>query len=461
MSSQSLLSFLKKLDAELVKGAKKKGEGGRKKALPAIEAYRQATGNKKASTLTYDPGPITDALKYLGAEIDDTIRDGYDKILKELNADMHKSFSSLAEKYPEDVIFRQEGDVVSVAIIKRGKRDNYRTLQGTYTTNINNFYTSFLSLIDKPYLERENVKGKKRKYKTGTSVYAQTHEGGGSNVKHQINDSVYAALEQVNADSTKAMKEIQNELSKLEREDASIILDILKMGKLGEVQLGISSALINAQQGGGIEEQGLKDALNKAMNSLSEFLINTPGSDSLLLSERKKIIEEVIKPFKDRKGITVKHESTKIKENKSKTQLKKKGGKTTIAKGVAAKIASKKRVKGHNRGEKTAPRMGIKNILGVLNNQLPERVAENMGTPRLENRTGRFAQSVRATDATRTKEGYPSIGYTYMKERYGVYESTSGTRFADVERDPRPLIDKSIREIVIGMGLGRIYTRRQ
>ena len=36
----------------------------------------------------------------------------------------------------------------------------------------------------------------------------------------------------------------------------------------------------------------IKDALNKAMNSLSEFLINTPGSDSLLLSERKKIIEE-------------------------------------------------------------------------------------------------------------------------------------------------------------------------
>ena len=149
------------------------------------------------------------------------------------------------------------------------------------------------------------------------------------------------------------------------------------------------------------------------------------------------------------------------KENKSKTQLKKKGGKTTVVKGVAAKIASKKRVKGHNRGEKTPPRMGIKNILGVLNNQLPERVASNMGEPRLVNRTGRFAQSVRATDATRTKEGFPSIGYTYEKSRYGVFESTSGASRASIERDPRPLIDKSIREIVIGFGLGRIYTRRQ
>ena len=107
------------------------------------------------------------------------------------------------------------------------------------------------------------------------------------------------------------------------------------------------------------------------------------------------------------------------------------------------------------------PRMELRNILGVLNNQLPERVASNMGSPRLENRTGRFAQSVRATDVAQTPQGFPSIGYTYMRNRYGVYESTSGTRYADVERDPRTLIDQSIREIVIGFGLGRIYTRRQ
>ena len=105
--------------------------------------------------------------------------------------------------------------------------------------------------------------------------------------------------------------------------------------------------------------------------------------------------------------------------------------------------------------------MELRNILGVLNNQLPERVASNMGPPKLQNRSGRFAQSVRATDISETPQGFPSIGYTYMRNRYGVYESTSGTRYADIERDPRPLIDQSIREIVVGFGLGRIYTRRQ
>ena len=88
-------------------------------------------------------------------------------------------------------------------------------------------------------------------------------------------------------------------------------------------------------------------------------------------------------------------------------------------------------------------------------------MADNMGPPRLENRTGRFAQSVRATDIVRTPKGFPSIGYTYQRNPYGVFESTSGASRASIERDPRHLIDKSIIQIVIGLGIGRIFTRRQ
>jgi hypothetical protein len=105
--------------------------------------------------------------------------------------------------------------------------------------------------------------------------------------------------------------------------------------------------------------------------------------------------------------------------------------------------------------------LNITAILGLLNQKLPQQVANNMGPPRLENVTGRFAQSVRATDIMQTPQGFPSIGYTYAKEPYQVYESTSGSRFSDPIRDPRPLIDASIREIVAQFGLGRLYTRRQ
>ena len=83
-----------------------------------------------------------------------------------------------------------------------------------------------------------------------------------------------------------------------------------------------------------------------------------------------------------------------------------------------------------------------------------------MGPPRLENRTGRFAASVRITDVTKTRKGFPSVGYTYQRDPYQVYESTSGSRFGSLERDPRTLIDKSIREIAAELAIGRIYTRR-
>jgi len=105
--------------------------------------------------------------------------------------------------------------------------------------------------------------------------------------------------------------------------------------------------------------------------------------------------------------------------------------------------------------------LNISAILVILNQKLPQQVAGNMGSPKLENISGRFAQSVRATDIMQTPQGFPSIGYTYAKEPYQVYESTSGSRFSDPIRDPRPLIDTSIREIVAQFGLGRLYTRRQ
>jgi hypothetical protein len=100
------------------------------------------------------------------------------------------------------------------------------------------------------------------------------------------------------------------------------------------------------------------------------------------------------------------------------------------------------------------------NMLGIINAQLSDTVAKNMGSPRLDNVTGTFARSVRVTDIATTAQGFPSVGYTYARSPYGVFEASSGTRFASAERDPRPLIDASIREIAAQYGLGRLYTRR-
>ena len=126
-----------------------------------------------------------------------------------------------------------------------------------------------------------------------------------------------------------------------------------------------------------------------------------------------------------------------------------------VVKGVSAKgIKAPKK-------ERANIRSSFVQLQGLLNAKLPETVAANMGAPRLENRTGTFASSVRVTEIQTTRQGFASIGYTYQKDPYSVFENTSGTRFASAERDPRKLIDKSMREVAVNLAIGRFYTRRQ
>lgn len=72
----------------------------------------------------------------------------------------------------------------------------------------------------------------------------------------------------------------------------------------------------------------------------------------------------------------------------------------------------------------------------LLQARLPKTVQKNMGQPALVNRTGRFASSVRALKVGENN----TVTYTYQTNPYKVFET-------DSFRDPRQLIEKSIREI--------------
>lgn len=100
-------------------------------------------------------------------------------------------------------------------------------------------------------------------------------------------------------------------------------------------------------------------------------------------------------------------------------------------------------------------------LIGLINKDLPDTVRKNMQSPQLVNRTGRFAESVKLTDVIQTPKGYPSFGYTYQRNPYSVFEDGGGSApWANGERDPRQLIDRSIREIAAQFAIGRFYTRR-
>ena len=97
-------------------------------------------------------------------------------------------------------------------------------------------------------------------------------------------------------------------------------------------------------------------------------------------------------------------------------------------------------------------------LMVLINKDLPRVVAKNMQSPALNYRTGRFASSVRVTDVVTTPKGFPSMGYTYDKDQYQTFEP--GFAQGSVDRDPRKLIDKSMREIAAQYAVGRFFTRR-
>tara|TARA_S200000501_G_scaffold287979_1_gene272593 strand:+ start:219 stop:1697 length:1479 start_codon:yes stop_codon:yes gene_type:complete len=210
------------------------------------------------------------------------------------------------------------------------------------------------------------------------------------------------------------------------------------------------------------------------MQLVKEFIQKLPltGPDGLVSMQSSPSIEDqvfakIIHDFTDSLGKGADIEIT-LDSNlkKSKSNVKGKAG-SRITKRASGQIKTTRRslptvaVKTSRAGRvNTTAGMSPIRLMALINAKLPQTVAGNMGEPRLVNRTGRFAGSARVTNITATPQGYPSIGYSYETNPYGVFEKSSGTRFASADRDPRTLIDASIREIATQLIAGRFYTRR-
>jgi hypothetical protein len=192
----------------------------------------------------------------------------------------------------------------------------------------------------------------------------------------------------------------------------------------------------------------IKESLEK-LEQTKQALSGLKGSDSFIIKTRKKTLKTIVIPFKKIKNVKITTEDTKL--NLSKTSVK-------ARKKVKTKLQTLNKQKMLPRAKKGVSSMPLY-LIGVMNQQLPRVVQKNMKAPALENRTGRFASSVKVTDIISTAQGFPSIGYTYQKGPYQTFEP--GYRQGSVERDPRRLIDKSIREIAIQYAIGRFYTRRE
>lgn len=206
-------------------------------------------------------------------------------------------------------------------------------------------------------------------------------------------------------------------------------------------------------------ERFIKDTLFKFFNQfVDEELVNMEGSDSLKTLATKTVMDSLVKADKKSKNIRVQLEGKAVgakKLGKGKANSKKKSvKKSRITKNKKAPV------KKLTKAKKTFTNNPLV-MIAQLNKNLPDTVKKNMGAPGLVNRSGQFAESVKVTEMVETPQGYPSIGYTYDKNPYQVFEMGSGdSRWSTPERDPRTIIDRSIREVARDLAIGRFYTRR-
>lgn len=182
---------------------------------------------------------------------------------------------------------------------------------------------------------------------------------------------------------------------------------------------------------------------------------NQKGSGTPLEYMTQAAEYEILTALTKSKYVKTTSKVKKPKKIKSSGSVKKK--ERTIKVTPSTKRATKaKKNQSSNQGGKQ-----LLALQSILQAQIQDKVRTNMRTPGLVNRTGRFASSVRVTDIGVTPKGFPSIGYTYDKKPYQVFELGAGkTPWATEDRDPRKLIDRSIRDIAREFLIGRFFTRR-
>ena len=189
-----------------------------------------------------------------------------------------------------------------------------------------------------------------------------------------------------------------------------------------------------------------KAALQKILNNTD--WVRQKGSDSVIdalfadLSQTAKAAGAIVKNNK-KANRSAGSASATINYTASKT--------TTKDGGFSSKVTS---------GDVKNPQFDL-SIIALINSRLPDAVRANMSEPRLVNRTGRFANSVKVIGVAQTPQGFPSLQYTYQRAPYDVFDTALGAEpWKQQGRDPKLLIDKSIRDVARQMAIGRFYTRR-
>lgn len=465
-----LQDFLTKIHADLTK------EGG-------SQEYRRDVADKLTTTIAFKQAKVLNTIKsalnravnpeletYDRASLYRTIQPALKKELKQTFNEIRANFTALKNRGNNfnRVIFlggtdRKNRMTLRIKLFKAAGtygegKDIFLEAKRQYEKPLQKFYDRFLDKL--PALE-EQFKRASTSSSTGesdmnkaTQVFNLEHLGGSSNIEAFIADTIFHALDEC-FDPNDEAQSIQEAIDQV---GLGKYIRVEKIAKTGELNIFLGDQQKNVAQSAEEKKKktNLVTALTKAIEKLGPHRLD--GSDSLQEAQRKLALERILNKFMRSGAVIAKQENTKIKEGRSATKSFNSKVKKS-AKGVAKPAFKRRqtRMAPSQKGVSASPLA----LLALINKQLPDAVRSNMGAPALENQTGRFAQSVRLTDVGKTAQGFTSYGYTYQKSPYQVFETTSGSRFASSDRDPRKLIDKSIRQVAAQYAVGRFYTRRE
>lgn len=474
MAQKTLKKFLQKLQTELETNS---------------DAFRKGTLNRRATTILIAKSRIAklifDTLKRV-EKVNKSAFDQYggsqklyndfsERITKGLDTafdEIRTNFRTLRTSHKGDVIIRrtdQNSIKVTIFQIEGGKTDLYTLAKRQYLGDssrpgpLKKFYENLIDDIRKSL----GVAGELRRggKSAGTvsvmnfgTVQNLEHELNKSNIQYLIEDSIYTAVKDVVSKSRFSRAAIQQEIDAL---NLGTFIKIEKNAKTGIVSVFVGDQLANARQGATKEQSYLKEVKTAVAEALIKLdTAHLSGSDSLAEGARKKVAQLVLDKFMRGGATIVRQENLKISGDTSSTRkINPKVTGSSIDE-TRTKLTRKPTRKGKSSPRRKAQPQSPLALLGLVNKRLKEQVRANMQEPALQNQTGRFASSVRVTDIITTPQGFPSVGYTYAKNPYQVYETASGSKFASADRDPRTLIDKSIREVMAEFAIGRFYTRR-
>lgn len=472
MSRSSLQAFLMDLEKDLSKRSK---------------IYRENTANRRTNHFVFLPRLFAEELKkeFEGRDILDLfgkkdvqkyIEQGAGKILQACRAEAQ------GFKKTRDVKIVSNQNFIKVTLLETANPkanldqnpnfDNFAKLKKLYTNELNSFVLGLNKFLKEQYNRKLKVTEEERTFKgnrfigtgrmiegdkeitKGSDLFEGGHMEGAGILESRIADAIDTAINKNY--TSKASREVL--LSNLEalgidltlvRDDSTESFTFTAESRIGNQTAGFKSAE---------DKRNLLQQLRAAIERLNDKtpIARLKGSDSPTQRYQKKATKAVLEKFQQKKGVTT-SKIPKIETSKRSAGSKKQSKLTKTAQASLGKVAVPK-VKLPGPKSRKSP-YSIASYIGIFNQQLPGVVARNMIPPALQYQTGRFASSVRVTDITQTAKGFPSIGYTYMRNPYETFEV--GNRQGTIDRDPRRLIDKSIREIATQFAIGRFYTRRQ